>query len=133
MEFITPPTPASYIEGNLTEVPAGFTLTEMKKRDYNYAGIRSTDMRMVSNIPNRMSQRMWTELCRDYFARIGLKALVFENGQHKWTCEGSPEVLRSFLYSKAIEKGATVRRRKGKTNKAYTFRVQLASQKNNAA
>ena len=133
MKFVTPPTPASYIEGNLTEVPAGFSHTEMKKRDYNYAGIRSTDMRMTSNIPNRMSQRMWTELCRDYFDRNRLKALVFENGQHKWTHEGSPEVLRNFLYSKAIEKGATPGRRKGKTNKAYTFRVQLARKENNVA
>ena len=133
MKFVKPTPPSDYIEGNLTEVPAGFSYTKMKKRNYNYAGIRSADMRMVSNIPNRMSQRMWTELCRDYFSRARLKALVFENGQHKWTSEGSPEVLRNFLYSKAIEKGATPGRRKGKTNKAYTFRIQRAWEENNVA
>jgi len=133
MKYVKPTPPSDYLEGNLTEVPAGFSHTKMKKLNYNYKGIRAKDMRMASNIPNRMSQRMWTEFCRDHFSYATLKALVFENGQHKWTSEGNPEELRNFLYSKAIEKGATPGRRKGKTNKAYTFRIQWGGKENNVS
>jgi len=123
MKYINP---SPYIEGNLTEIPAGLSYTEMKERFCgNYNRVRVKDMNKTTYYSGKFSQRMWYEHLFDVFQDHPLVMEIFVAGQHKWTYEGGKEELRHLGYSKAMALGAILNRRGGKkTNKDCTFRIR---------
>ena len=123
MKFVNPD---PYIEGNLTEIPAGLSYTEMKQRfGGNYNRVRFADMNKTTYHSRKLSQRMFAEYLHDVFGNTPLMMEIFVAGQHKWTFQGGKEELRHLGYSKAMALGAILNRRNGqKTNKDCTFRIR---------
>jgi hypothetical protein len=123
MKYINP---RPYVEGNLTEIPAGLSYTEMKKRfSGNYNRVRFADMNKTTYHSRKFSQRMFAEYLHDVFGNTPLAMEIYVAGQHKWTFKGGKEMLRHLGYSKAMALGAILNRRGGlKTNKDCTFRIR---------
>jgi len=134
MKYVNPP---PYLEGNLTEVPAGLSFKEMKQRfNMEYNRVSRVDMNMTTQYSNKLSQRMFYEKIKDNFGNTPLKVEIFVAGQHKWTFTGTPEEIRNYAYRKAMELGAILNRRvpkdengkpkgpKPKTNRNCSFRIR---------
>lgn len=113
------------VAGNLTEIPAGLSYSEMKNRySNNYWRVPWKEMSKTSRIPNKMSQRMFAEYIRETLRDGPYLMKIFQGNQQKWSKRGSVEELRHWSYTMAMRVGATINRRNGKTNKDYTFEME---------
>jgi len=110
------------MEGNLLNIPSGKPFSDVP------VGQTCDPSSMIDTTiyPNEYSQFSFYHRCKDLFGEK-ITCKIFRAGQHYKTYSGDIEVVRGKAYKEAINVGATLGRRKGKSpNKDYKFEITAA-------